>query len=71
MLSNDPNTSQAIKQIVIVGGGTAGRFGAAVELIRVWVADGSEWCVRATASKSAWPRVRGELRRAVDSFEFA
>jgi hypothetical protein len=54
-----------------VGGGTAGRFGAAVELIRVWVADGSEWCVRATASKSAWPRVRGELRRAVDSFEFA
>jgi len=54
-----------------VGGGTAGRFGAAVELTRVWVSDGVEWCVRATASKSAWPSVRGALRRAVDSFEFA
>ena len=55
-----------------VGGGTAGRFGAAVELVKAFVVGetGTEYVVRATASKAAWPRVRGELRAMVESFEF-
>ena len=55
-----------------VGGGTAGRFGAAVELVKAFVdgETGTEYVVRATASKAAWPRVRGELRAMVESFEF-
>jgi len=55
-----------------VGGGTAGRFGSAVELVKVFVdaETCTEYLVRATASKAAWPKVRNELRAAVESFEF-
>ena len=51
-----------------VGGGTAGRFGSAVELVGITVYGGKEYLVRATASASAWPEERERLRRAVESF---
>ena len=53
-----------------VGGGTAGRFGGAVELVEIFILDGREYLIRATASRSSWPRVKAQLRRCVDSFEF-
>jgi hypothetical protein len=53
-----------------VGGGTAGRFGAAVELISLFVINEKlEVTVRATASLSSWKKVRKELRECVRSFE--
>jgi len=53
-----------------VGGGTAGRFGAAVELISLFVINEKvEVIVRATASLSSWKKVRKELRECVRSFE--
>lgn len=51
-----------------VGGGTAGRFGSAVELVGITVYGGKEYLVRATASAAAWPGERARLRRAVESF---
>jgi hypothetical protein len=51
-----------------VGGGTAGRFGAAVELVGITVYGGQEYLVRATASGSSWPAQKNKLRRAVESF---
>ena len=55
-----------------VGGGTAGRFGSAVELVKIFIDpdDGTEYLIRATASAGAWPKVKGQLRRAVASFRF-
>lgn len=55
-----------------VGGGTAGRFGSAVELVKIFIDpdDGTEYLIRATASAGAWPKVKGQLRRAVASFKF-
>jgi osmotically-inducible protein OsmY len=55
-----------------VGGGTAGRFGSAVELVKIFIDpdDGTEYLIRATASAGAWPNVKGQLRRAVASFRF-
>jgi hypothetical protein len=56
----------------LVGGGTAGRFGAAVELVKIWIdpKSGKEYLIRATASRSSWPRAKASLRRSVDSFRF-
>ena len=51
-----------------VGGGTAGRFGAAVELVGITVYGGKEYLVRATASGASWPAQKKVLRRAVESF---
>ena len=51
-----------------VGGGTAGRFGAAVELVGITVYGGKEYLVRATASGASWPAQKKALRRAVESF---
>ena len=51
-----------------VGGGTAGRFGSAVELVGITVHGGKEYLIRATASASAWPAEKARLRRAVESF---
>ena len=51
-----------------VGGGTAGRFGSAVELVGITVYGGREYLVRATASAAAWPAEKARLRRAVESF---
>ena len=51
-----------------VGGGTAGRFGSAVELVGITVYGGKEYLIRATASYSAWPQEKTRLRRAVESF---
>lgn len=53
-----------------VGGGTAGRFGSAVELVAVAVDRGTQYEVRATASAAAWPKRRSELRRCVSSLRF-
>ena len=59
-----------------VGGGTAGRFGSAIELVRIFIVpgegDGENWevLIRATASASAWPRVKTRLRAAAASFRF-
>lgn len=53
-----------------VGGGTAGRFGGAVELVEIFIFDGREYLIRATASRSSWPKVKAQLRRCVESFEF-
>lgn len=55
-----------------VGGGTAGRFGSAVELVKIFIDpdDGTEYLIRATASAGAWSKVKGQLRRAVASFRF-
>jgi hypothetical protein len=53
-----------------VGGGTAGRFGAAVELVSITVVGGKEYLIRATASASSWPGEKARLRRAVESFAF-
>ena len=50
-----------------VGGGTAERFGSAVELVGITVHGGKEYLIRATASASAWPAERARLRRAVES----
>ena len=51
-----------------VGGGTAGRFGSAVELVGITVVGGKEYLIRATASASSWPEERSRLRRCVESF---
>ena len=53
-----------------VGGGTAGRFGAAVETVGVTVARGKVLQVRGTASLSSWrrPRTKATLRAAITSF---
>ena len=51
-----------------VGGGTAGRFGSAVELVGITVYGGKEYLVRATASATSWPEERTRLRHAVESF---
>jgi hypothetical protein len=53
-----------------VGGGTAGRFGAAVETVGVTVARGKVLQVRGTASLSSWrrPRTKATLRAAISSF---
>ena len=51
-----------------VGGGTAGRFGSAVELVGITVYGGKEYLVRATASATQWPKMKSTLRRAVESF---
>lgn len=51
-----------------VGGGTAGRFGSAVELVGITVWGGKEYLIRATASASSWPEERARLRRCVESF---
>jgi len=53
-----------------VGGGTAGRFGSAVELLAIVVADEREYTVRATASGGSWKEVSSLLRQAVRSFHF-
>ena len=59
-----------------VGGGTAGRFGSAIELVRIFIVpgegDGENWevLIRATASASAWPRVKTRLRAVAASFRF-
>jgi hypothetical protein len=52
-----------------VGGGTAGRFGSAVELVGITVYAGKEYLVRATASAASWPEEKARLRRAVESFQ--
>jgi hypothetical protein len=52
-----------------VGGGTAGRFGQAVELVAITVYGGKEYLVRATASGSSWNTQKQALRTAVESFE--
>ena len=53
-----------------VGGGTAGRFGAAVELISLFVVNEKvEVTVRATGSLSSWKKLKKELRECVRSFE--
>ena len=53
-----------------VGGGTAGRFGAAVELISLFVVNEKvEVTVRATGSLSSWKTLKKELRECVRSFE--
>ena len=54
-----------------VGGGTAGRFGAAVELVSVTVYDGKEYLIRATASGASWNVQKNTLRRAVTSFKIS
>jgi len=53
----------------LVGGGTAGRFGAAVEVLGTAVVDGRQVQVRATASYSSWNRAgtRALLRACVSS----
>ena len=51
-----------------VGGGTAGRFGSAVELVGITVYGGKEYLVRATASAASWAEERERLRHAVESF---
>ena len=58
-----------------VGGGTAGRFGAAIELISFFFVqtnkkENYEVLIRATASLSSWIKVREELRECVRTFEF-
>ena len=52
------------------GGGTAGRFGSAVELLAIVVVDGMEYTVRATSSGLQWRSVRSTLRDALASFAF-
>jgi hypothetical protein len=54
----------------LVGGGTAGRFGAAVETTGYAVARGKLLQVRGTASLSSWrqSRTKAALRAAVGSF---
>jgi hypothetical protein len=53
-----------------VGGGTAGRFGAAVELISLLIVNEKvEVTVRATGSLSSWKTLKKELRECVRSFE--
>ena len=53
-----------------VGGGTAGRFGAAVELISLFIVNEKvEVTVRATGSLSSWKTLKKELRECVRSFE--
>ncbi len=53
-----------------VGGGTAGRFGAAVELISLFIVNEKvEVTVRATGSLSSWKKLKKELRECVRSFE--
>tara|TARA_B110000977_G_scaffold6631_1_gene9268 strand:+ start:793 stop:1020 length:228 start_codon:yes stop_codon:yes gene_type:complete len=54
-----------------VGGGTAGRFGAAVELVSVTVYDEKEYLIRATASGASWNAQKNTLRRAVTSFKIS
>ena len=53
-----------------VGGGTAGRFGSAVELVAVVTTATTDFEVRATASGAAWPGASEALRRCVGSFRF-
>ena len=61
-----------------VGAGSAGRFGSAIEVARVFIVPaeanggdgGWEVFVRATASGSSWRRVQAQLRQAVESFRF-
>ena len=54
----------------LVGGGTAGRFGAAVETLGQTVARGKVLQVRGTASLASWrkPLTKAALRAAVTSF---
>jgi hypothetical protein len=52
------------------GGGTAGRFGSAVESLGIVVVDEIEYTVRATSNGQSWPTTRGPLRKAVRSFMF-
>jgi hypothetical protein len=52
------------------GGGTAGRFGSAVESLNILVVDGMEYTVRATSSGLQWRSVRSTLRDALASFTF-
>ena len=54
----------------LVGGGTAGRFGAAVETLGQAVARGKLVQVRGTASLSSWrkPLTKAALRAAVTTF---
>ena len=54
----------------LVGGGTAGRFGAAVEIIGETVAGGKRMQARATASLYSWrrPGTRDMLRACIASF---
>ena len=61
-------TAQTYDVETKVGGGTAGRFGSAVELVGITVYGGREYLVRATASAAAWPAEKARLRRAVESF---
>ena len=61
-------TAQTYDVETKVGGGPAGRFGSAVELVGITVYGGREYLVRATASAAAWPAEKARLRRAVESF---
>ena len=70
MLSNDPNTSQAVKQIVIVGGGTAGWLTACVLAAEFQLSD--DFSITLIESpdtptigvgEGTWPSMRSTLKK--------
>jgi len=54
-----------------VGGGTAGRFGSAVEILAMFLIDEQEYTVRATSGGGRWVEVRDQLQEVVQSFRFS
>ncbi|KAK3245641.1 hypothetical protein CYMTET_44801 [Cymbomonas tetramitiformis] len=68
--SHNQRQRTAYEIATAVGGGTAGRFGSAVELVSVFVEDQLEYTVRITCAGPKWLKNQKNLLRYIRSFTF-